>query len=147
MPAYDFACEKCGLTVTMTVRYEDRLAGAFCDCGGTLEYQFPLSAARGIRLFDPYYDEGLGIDVTGLRMKREYMKVLGVIEAGDRVGGARNEDKKYAVGKQPPKGITLKTIDDHRRLEDKVGQEGMNIGIRKSDGTMTHWNTNDLPSR
>jgi len=147
MPAYDYTCEKCGVTQTLSVAYEHREALRYCACGGVLQYQFPLSAARGIRLFEPYYDEGLGIDVTGHKMKQEYMKVLGVIEAGDKVGGARNEDKKLQVGKQPPKGITLKTIDQQRRLEDKVSQEGINIGVRNSNGTVTHWNTNDLPSR
>jgi len=57
-------------------------------------------------ILEPYFDEGLGCDIYSASHRRRVMRQLDVIEAGDRVGGAINFDRRAPehVGKLPMKG-------------------------------------------
>jgi|TARA_R100001530_G_scaffold88287_4_gene61504 hypothetical protein len=71
-----------------------------------MEREFPLV---NIDVFTPYYDEALDCDITGREDKKHKMKILGVEEAGDKVGGARNFDAHapHHVKPLPPRGKQL----------------------------------------
>jgi hypothetical protein len=60
-----------------------------------------------VKTFEPYFDEGLGSDVYSESDRRQLMRMRGVIEAGDKVGGARNFEPKapHLVDKLPPRGV------------------------------------------
>ena len=109
MPRYDYKCGTCGSGSTEFVRYEDRKKDRKCECGcgNKATYQFPMGAALGVQILEPYYDEALGCDIHGPRHKRQVMKSQGVQEAGDPVGGARNFDKHapHHVKPLPPQGV------------------------------------------
>ena len=107
MPRYDYKCCSCGSVSTEFVRYEDRAKDKACKCGSPSKYEFPVGAALGVRVMEPYYDEGLGCDIHGPRHKAQIMRSQGVQEAGDTVHGARNFDKDapHHVKPLPPQGI------------------------------------------
>ena len=110
MPRYDYACVSpdCEAVYTIERSYEDRAEPTCCgSCGGDAVYQFPVGAALGVQVLEPYYDEALGCDINGYQHKRQVMQAQGVIEAGDTVGGARNFDKhaKHHIKPQAPRGI------------------------------------------
>jgi hypothetical protein len=101
--SYDYTCADCGKTVERLVMYVDRKTPYPCECGGTQEYQYPLQAA--FQPFEPFYAETLGHDIHG----RRELAQLGLREAGDADGGARNvETSAYAnkIVKEKPRGIS-----------------------------------------
>lgn len=110
MPRYDYACisPECREEHTLERSYQDRTNVSCCPkCGAKAEYQFPVGAALGVQVMEPYYDEALGCDINGHQHKKKIMRAQGVIEAGDSVRGARNFDKhaKHHIKPQPPRGI------------------------------------------
>jgi len=144
MPFYDYVCNNCNNKVELRCLYEERLVNKSCDCGGNLLYQFPMSAAQGYVPFEPYYDESLNIDIHGLRHKQQVMKALGVIEAGDKVHGARNYDDKSPNNIKPIAKLSGRSLDDYRREEDIRQQERANFVV--SDEKGDYKKADDLPS-
>jgi len=127
MPRYTWKCEACHTEDDHIVTYEQRDDWRACSkCGCPTIRQFPFEAVRGIRTFEPHYDEGLGCDVNDASEKRAIMADMGVHEAGDKKGGARNFDEKapFKVGKQPLRGA--KYIPRSARVHDD-----MMVGIEK----------------
>ena len=107
MPTYDFTCKLCKGVEEKTILLKNlNNQTHYCSCGGVMQREFPIEAALGYQPFIPYYDEGLGSDVYGRRHRQQIMKQLDVIEAGDRVGGARNFDEHapHHVKPLPPRG-------------------------------------------
>ena len=106
MPTYDFTCH-CGTTEIRHVVYEERNKPRLCiECGHEMKREFPCPT---VDIFESYYDEGLGCDVTGKEDRKHKMKILNVHEAGDKVGGARNFDEHapHHVKPLPPRGAAL----------------------------------------
>jgi hypothetical protein len=112
MPTYDYRCDRCGSIIACRVRYEDREAVMFCDCGGTLEYQFPVQAALGYRPFEAFYCEPFGCDVRSRGEWAEILRSKGLVEKGERAGLRLEEKSKHAVriGPQKPRGITYADV-------------------------------------
>ena len=81
-----------------------------CRCG-TLMQRVP--EWFDARVFTPHFDEALGEDLHSFADKRRSMQELGVVETGDRVGGARNFDKHSDdyITKRPLQGIRRKQAD------------------------------------
>jgi hypothetical protein len=88
--------------------------------------KFPLEAVRNIQIFEPFYHEALGVDITGKRHQKEVYRYFGIVEAGDRNGGARNEEKSSLVTKMvpvEPQGRTLADIQREREQGKEVADD------------------------
>jgi len=112
---YDFKCPICLEIKEDFALFEDRKRS--CRCGHVMERVFPLSV--GLLHFEPYFDEGLGVDITSQRQKAQVMKLMDVMEAGDRVGGSRNTENEDNIQITADRAPIGRTIDDHLRGEDK----------------------------
>lgn len=112
MAKYDFECEKCGKVETHSMAWEESQFPRKCSCGGTAHKLFPVEAAYGIKIQEPYYDEALGVDISGKREKQQILKAMGYQETGDKVHGARDFDKHASIHIKPlpPRGITLSDV-------------------------------------
>lgn len=108
MPLYKYVCQTCGRDQELFRSVAERHATVVCPTCRSL-CQKALVAPL-VRTFEPYFDEGLGSDVYSESDRRQLMRERGVIEAGDKVGGARNFDPKAPelVKKVPPKGVRPK---------------------------------------
>jgi|TARA_R100000008_G_scaffold84652_2_gene72640 putative FmdB family regulatory protein len=103
MPIYSFECRDCGRKGDVHRKVADRGNPVKCPCGKEMNRVPERFTAD---TFEPYYDEGLGSDVYSARDRKAIMNQLGVVEAGDQVGGARIFDEKNPnlIKKQPPIG-------------------------------------------
>jgi len=145
MPFYDYCCDTCDVQIEERRLYEERNTIKKCfSCEGNLIYKFPISAAQGYVPFEPYYDESLNVDIHGIRHKQEVMKAMGVIEAGDKVHGARNYDDTCAENVKPIEKLSGRTLDDYRREEDVRQKERDNFVISDDNGNITK--ASDLPN-
>jgi len=140
MPRYDFVCGLCGKTTTEKVDYNQREEDRPCRCGGTMSYTFPVDAILGFIPFEPYFDEGLGVDVRGRNERNQIMGSMGLVEAGDKVHGARNEGK---FGKS---GLTGLTLAERQRKEEKARTASENVTVTAihRDGSERHHRVGDL---
>jgi hypothetical protein len=136
---WDVVCGTCGCK-------EERLLpreGYTCTCGAEMTRQFSKESARSFREFKPYFDEGLGIDINGRNERKQAMKAMGLQEAGDRVGGSRNQETSRLAQttgtEQPTTGLRLSDVQ--RRKENPHRPK---IGIEKSDGTIQEARWEDL---
>jgi len=144
MPFYDYCCDTCNLQIEERRSYQERDTAKKCaSCNGNLIYKFPVSAAQGYVPFEPYYDESLDIDIHGIRHKQQVMKALGVIEAGDKVHGARNFEEDNPESIKPIPKLSGKTLDDHRREADRREKERSNFVVGDEKGNYTK--AKDLP--
>ena len=129
---YDYQCESCNDVTEHWMPFEDRHTPKTCPmCGGKSTYQFPVSAT--FQPFEAYYDEALGMDVRGRKEKREVLRAMGRVEAGDRRNGARNMETSpntVMVKPLPEKGITLSDIQRRENLNRKA-LESFEIGVRE----------------
>jgi putative FmdB family regulatory protein len=103
MPVYEWKCQGCGREEDVLAAVKDRNLPRSCACGWKMARKVSLVHVEN---FSPYFDEGLGCDIESPSHRRRVMKELGVIEAGDRVGGAINFDKHAPshVGRLPVQG-------------------------------------------
>ena len=136
MPNYDYNCPKCYVEEERSVR--DRMVSQFCRCGAKMNRQFPVEAAKNFQPFEAYYDEALDVDITGREDKRHKMAAMGVMEAGDKVGGARDFDENapHHIKPLPPRGAKLK---------EKKAPENWAVGVEKDGKTVDVVNTSELP--
>lgn len=151
MPLFDFECSVCGHAEERSIAIADFDKPQECSkCGQSpMKRQFPVQAALGFIPFKPYYNEALDVDIHGFRERTQIYNALGLVEAGDPVGGARNiETAKCAVvmGPQPESG---KTLADYQRAQDarREALESAVIGARdvKTGRTVKH-RVVDMPS-
>ena len=107
MPLYTFACDVCGTQCDVLRAVAHRNDPVCCTCG-----VFMIRRVEPFRasVFEPYYDEALGCDISSSFEKRLIMKALDVVEAGDTVHGARNFDAHAPehVKPLPLKGIRFR---------------------------------------
>jgi len=116
---YDYECKKCNKVVELLARFEDR--DKSCEkCGTDMERLFPMGAIKNFIPFEEYYDEGLDCDITGWKQKKEVMKALNVIEAGDRKRGARDFEEDNPTAIKPQSKLRGKKIDDIHRKKDAM---------------------------
>lgn len=149
MACYDYKCAICGRVEEHDVPYEARHHPRACSCQGLMHYQFPLSAARGFQPFAPYYDEALGVDVTGRRQKRQTLAALGLQEAGDKRGGARYEERSplaSCVVPLPPQGVSLSQLQRESDLARKAADE-LVVGVDGRDKVRVKDLRNPAPPR
>lgn len=126
MPRWTWKCNQCKHEEDRFVPLREREMAYACEaCGGTTERLFSRESALNFMPFEPYYDEGLGCDVNGRREKRQIMADMGVQEAGDAKGGARNFDTKapYIIGKSRPRGDKYQSKRDEPEVATWVGSE------------------------
>jgi putative FmdB family regulatory protein len=112
MPRYDYECSSCGEVQTHQCAWDVSSHPKACPCGGIAEKLFPVQAAFGIEIQTPYYDESLGMDISGKREKKQVLSAMGLKEAGDKVRGARDFDKHAPmhIKPLPPRGIRLSDV-------------------------------------
>ena len=136
MPRYEYECPDCQHTEEHWVPFEARKTPRACECGGWMEWQFPVSAALGFKPFESFYHEGLGVDINGRRELQQILKANGYVEAGDKVGGARNEETSVhaqKLDKQPLQGISLSDLQKKRERQKEIG-DNMRVGAVTPDG-------------
>ena len=141
---YDYRCGECSRVVVDDRSFETREMPLHCGCGGTMEYQFPLSAIKGFTPFESYYDEALGCDINGPREKAQILKAMGLVEAGDSIKGSRNFDKDAPdhIKSRPPKGVTF---DDARQVS---AEEKVSVATDSSlEATTKDWKPQREPQR
>lgn len=142
MPRYTWQCNVCGYEEDHIVSYDNREKPIPCGkCAGPTKRQFPFEAVKGIRTFEPYYDESLGCDINDASEKRAVMSALGVHEAGDTVKGARNFEVKapHKVGMSKLRG---EKFQDRRfaKADDPI------VEIERKDGTIDQCKFSELKS-
>ena len=123
---YDYECAECHAVEEHTILPAERnsYAPTCRACGGATRRLFPTGAQ--INVFESYHSEALGIDITGPQQKAEALKAMGLIESGDAVKGARNDDTEnpHRVVGQAPKGVGL---SDWQRAQERRQQIGDNF--------------------
>lgn len=135
MPRWDWACTACETVEEHTVLLEERdtFDPPCPHCGGKTQRQFGLT--RNFVVYEAEYSEALDIDITGPQQKREALKAMNLIEAGDPVKGARNDDTKnpHRITGQKPKG---RTLADWQRAQEKRQQikEGFVVETTDAQG-------------
>tara|TARA_R100000664_G_scaffold9034_1_gene15015 strand:- start:11356 stop:11814 length:459 start_codon:yes stop_codon:yes gene_type:complete len=136
MPLYDYKCNSCNKTIEVVVSFADKKQNIKCQCGSIASLQFPVSAIKGFQPFESYYDESLNVDIHGRRHKQQVMKALNVIEAGDKVHGARNYDSSAPENIKPVEKLSGRSIDDYRREEEKREEDKHNfvVSTENKDG-------------
>ena len=104
MPIYEYRCPECGETFERLRPVHKRRMGPLCNTCKVPSVR-RVESFRAIT-FEPYFDEGLGCDVTSASEKRRILREENLIEAGDPVHGGRNFDEKapHHIGKFEPQG-------------------------------------------
>ena len=112
MALYTFTCLKCGDEEDVAVPYKmrDEIEVACLECQLPKKRMFPLEAARGIGVFTPYWDEALGVNIYTAEQKKRELKKRGLVEAGDKSGGASLFDDKLPSNSQ----IAARPLKDGR---------------------------------
>ena len=112
MALYTFTCLKCGDEEDVAIPYKmrDEIEVECLKCQLPKKRQFPLEAARGIGVFTPYWDEALGVNIYTAEQKKRELKSRGLVEAGDKEGGARLFDEKLPSNSQ----IAARPLKDGR---------------------------------
>lgn len=126
MPVWAWKCKKCNTEEDRVVALRLRDEPYKCEqCGGATERLFSREGALGFMPFKPHYDEGLGCDVSSFGEKNRIMNEMGVREAGDRKGGARNFDEKapVKVGRTKPRGEKFVSQNSVKETPTWVGSE------------------------
>lgn len=138
MPTYTFECSKCKLREDLLRSIEDR--NISWKCPACHEQMNRVPERFRADTFTPHFDEGLGSDVYSKADKRSVMKRLGLIESGDRVGGAINLDKHapHTAGRGPLQGIRH---ESHPELDEKVVEV-----VDEKGKTVDKTKVGDLPS-
>jgi len=72
MPLYDYECACCGIELEQMVPMAVRHSARCPTCSGSLNLVF-RPTPRYVP-FHPYFDIGLGVDVTGRDFRRRYMR-------------------------------------------------------------------------
>ena len=143
MPSYDYKCVVCDHSEAHIAKYDNRKHMRTCSlCGNSSEYQFPLRAIKGFQPFETYHDEGLGVDISGRRERRQVMNALGLQEAGDSVGGSRN----YIGGGQGIGRPTGKRLSQEQYKQDaaRKARDNKTIATVNRDGSETIHRVGDL---
>ncbi len=108
MPRHDWMCKACGHTEKdMVHRLAQWPPRAECERGQLMEADFSNCLTKA-DVWEPFYCEAFDCDVNTRAEWQAILKDKGLIEAGDKVGGARNEETSSfaeTMGKQAPKGI------------------------------------------
>jgi len=94
MPLYNYKCSMCSTTEVFMVRIADRDSLQECPYCDQKVMVRQFEGTRNIKVFKPYHNTALGVDVE-TKSEQDYIyRDMGVIEAGDKVRGARNFDEK-----------------------------------------------------
>jgi len=108
MPLYTFECQSCLSSLDEERSVENRRISIPCECGSE---KVRIVEQCTTHFFEPYYDEGLGVDVHSRMDRKVQMKELGLVETGDPVHGGRHYDSKAPnqVKKLPLRGVRRQT--------------------------------------
>ena len=104
MPTYTFECAPCDIVQDFERSVAKRNEPVMCGCG---QFAARIPERPVVHSFEPYYDEGLGCDISSRTERKAVMASLNLQEAGDAVHGARNWDQKNPVQmkKVPLRGV------------------------------------------
>lgn len=106
MPLFDFVCPRCDITQEILF-FGSETHHADCDrCGKPMEKQMPLIHTP--EWGGPQFDHAAQRQFGSRSEQQSYWKQNGFREAGDKVGGARNEDN-LKLGKTIVSDPKLKT--------------------------------------
>lgn len=142
---YDFSCGGCNALIESFAQFEEKQLE--CLCGAPMHRLFPISQA--LHHFDPYFDEGLGVDIHSKRQRADVMRVLGVVESGDKVKGSRNfEEKATTIDRIPElRGLTVGDLQRENERRKEAGDNFM-VQTENSDGSLSApKRAADLPSK
>ena len=145
---YVYKCDNGGCEMDQFVFYQipvdERHEQSCPDCGSHAVLQIVPGAT--LVTYQTHYDEGLGMDVSGPREKQQILKALGLQEVGDKVGGARNEDKHAGVqvGRMPATGRTLSDVQ--RESEARREAQNAPMEVIHSNGKVDVVRPSELPS-
>jgi hypothetical protein len=137
MPTYHFACEKCDDRYEIVLPVAERgNPGPSPCCAVRLDRRPERFTAH---TFEPYFDEALGCDVETLSQKKHILAEMGLIETGDRVGGARAFDPKAPniLDKQPVKGVPYR--------KRKHNDDSAEVTVVSADGRERKTTLGELP--
>ena len=139
MPRYTFECLDCGHEEPniVIVRSEDRDKELIlCDlCEAPMKRQFPTQAGEGIEVFVPYYDEALGINIYSKSQKLAELRKRGLIEAGDKEGGARMYDESLPNASRMMER-PIRPGCDEAPVEADAEREDFDIAVQSADGSV-----------
>ena len=138
MPLYTFRCPLCLSSVDEVRSVEERRRPLPCSCGGS-RLRIPESFHADI--FQPYYDEALDENLYSKSDKKRAMRELGVVEAGDRVGGARNEDK------HAPRLVGKRAVRDRKPRARSAPYDPMVQTFDAGDKPVERKRLSELPDR
>lgn len=146
MPKYDYKCGACGHVTEehRTVTENHRAPGQCSECKEATEFVFP-TGGFSLWTFQPGYDEGVDMDIHSRGEKKQILKAMGLQEAGDKVGGARNFDKsgEYVRAQQPLTGRTYDTV--MREKEEARKAADWTIGVETKGGGTIVKKASQLP--
>jgi len=140
MPTYTFQCQICYSAKDVVREVPRRNDPVVCECTEIMQRMPEMFRAN---VFVPYYDEALGEDLYSFADKRRSMAEIGVREAGDRVGGARNFDKiaPEHVSKSRPRGIRRKDMNHDPIVE--IRDENNQVSETKRMSELPNYNPSD----
>jgi len=98
--------------------------------------------------FESYYDEALDCDIHGRREKKQILTAMGLQEAGDSVGGARNVETHpdaVVMDRQKARGRTFSDIQ-RERARHEATETFTDVSVEKSDGTSEKVDVKNLPT-
>jgi len=108
----DLRCHDCG-EIYWGVACEYRKYGNCGNCGGELEITWEGRQAPSTDVYgSPQYSDASGQLHTSQREKIKYMREWGYEEAGDKVGGARNEHRIKGTGYSFPGQKNRRTVSE-----------------------------------
>ena len=137
MPNYNFACHACERVWDSIVPFEEKWL--ICTCGAKVERKFPIEALNGMQIMESYFDEGLGVDIHGKRHRAEVMRGMGLVEAGDPIGGARSFDSSLGMTEgEKPKPVG-REYRGSREDEAKDFEVEVHRGEDRTSGERVKW--------
>ncbi len=145
MPTYTYHCSSCDTDTDAIVSYDDRETPRLCrECKGTSEYTFTPTTHiwGGIN----YHDESLGVDIHGRRHRQQVMQAMGVREAGDAKGGARDFNENHATGIMPANGTEFSEVQ-RKQERAREAQENRTVATINKDGSERVYRHGDLTDK
>lgn len=146
MAKYDFVCPACGDSeeVVVPFRVRDSLEVSCSGCNTLKRRMFPVEAARGMSTFEPYWDEALGVNIYTAEQKAKELKKRGLVEAGDKEGGARLFDKKLPNGSQIGKRPLKDARHDTPMVEVNAEYDDFDVSLVDKAGNSEDMSFSDL---
>ncbi len=127
MPYYDYECPICERLFEEQRPVSERNQGECCG----VEAQRLISAPHVV-VYGTYYDNGLGVEITGPRHRQKVMKVMGVEERGNMTLQECQVEQSRVEKRNMPKCLPGGFLDVYDRV--KTQSEGGTLPPGGFDG-------------